>query len=47
MPLAVTGWVLSQSHFPPYRAAAGLTLGIAVWQYLRLDRRVGDAKVEQ
>jgi hypothetical protein len=40
VPLAVTGWVLSKSHFPPYGAAAGLTLGIAVWQYLTLERRV-------
>jgi hypothetical protein len=40
MPLAVAGYVLSKSHFPPYGALAGLALGIAVWQYLSLERRV-------
>ena len=34
VPLAVAGYVLAQSHFPPYGAVAGLALGIAVWQYL-------------
>ena len=35
VPLAAAGYVLAQSHFPPYGAIAGLALGIAVWQYLR------------
>jgi hypothetical protein len=35
LPLAVAGYVLSQSHFPPYGAAAGVALGLAVWQFLR------------
>jgi hypothetical protein len=35
VPLAVAGYVLAQSHFPPYGAIAGLALGIAVWQYFR------------
>jgi hypothetical protein len=34
VPLAAAGYVLAQSHFPPYGAIAGLALGIAVWQYL-------------
>jgi hypothetical protein len=38
-PLAVAGYVLAQTHFPPYGAVAGLVLGIAVWQYLVLERR--------
>jgi hypothetical protein len=33
-PLAMMGYLLAQSHFPPYGAIAGLSLGIAVWQYL-------------
>jgi hypothetical protein len=33
-PLALAGYVLARSHFPPYGAIAGLALGIAVWQYL-------------
>jgi hypothetical protein len=41
-PLAVAGYVLAQSHFPPYGAIAGLALGIAVWQYLVLTQRVGE-----
>jgi hypothetical protein len=40
VPLATAGYVLAQSHFPPYGAIAGLALGIAVWQYLVLKRRV-------
>ena len=40
VPLAAAGYVLAQSHFPPYGAVAGLALGIAVWQYLMLERRV-------
>jgi hypothetical protein len=39
VPLAIAGYVLAQSHFPPYGAIAGLALGIAVWQYLRWSRR--------
>lgn len=38
-PLALAGYVLAQSHFPPYGAIAGLALGIAVWQYLVLEQR--------
>ena len=34
VPLALAGYVLAQSHFPPAGAIAGLALGIAVWQYL-------------
>ena len=34
VPVAVAGYVLAQSHFPPYGAIAGLALGIAVWQHL-------------
>ena len=40
LPLATAGYVLAQSHFPPYGAIAGLALGIAVWQYLVLKHRV-------
>ena len=40
VPLATAGYVLAQSHFPPYGAVAGLALGIAVWQYLLLEQRV-------
>jgi hypothetical protein len=43
VPLAAAGWVLTNSHFPPYGAIGGLVLGIAVWQYLMLERRVGNA----
>jgi hypothetical protein len=43
VPLAAAGYVLAQSHFPPYGAIAGILLGIAVWQYLVLERRVGGA----
>ena len=42
LPLATAGYVLAQSHFPPYGAMAGLALGIAVWQYLVLRHRVGE-----
>ena len=28
----LSGYVLAQSHFPPFGAIAGLALGIAVWQ---------------
>lgn len=38
VPLAAAGYLLAQSHFPPYGAVAGLALGIAVWQYLMLER---------
>lgn len=38
-PLALAGYVLARSHFPPYGAIAGLALGIAVWQYLVLKQR--------
>jgi hypothetical protein len=41
LPLATAGYVLAQSHFPPYGTIAGLALGIAVWQYLVLKHRVG------
>jgi hypothetical protein len=41
VPVAAAGYVLAQSHFPPYGAVAGLALGIAVWQYLVLKRGVG------
>ena len=41
VPVASAGYVLAQSHFPPYGAIAGLALGIAVWQYLLLQQRVG------
>jgi hypothetical protein len=37
VPLALAGYVLAQSHFPPYGAIAGLALGIAVWQYQKMD----------
>jgi len=40
LPLAVAGYVLARSHFPPYGAVAGLALGIAVWQYLIQRQRV-------
>ena len=40
VPLAATGYVLAQSHFPPYGAVAGFLLGLAVWQYLVLEQRV-------
>ena len=43
MPLAAAGWVLSKSHFPPFGVVAGIALGIAVWQYLLLGRRIGVA----
>ena len=46
VPLAAAGWVLTKSHFPPYGVIAGLALGIAVWQYLTLERSVGDRTVE-
>jgi hypothetical protein len=39
VPLAAAGWILAKSHFPPDGAIAGLMLGIAVWQYLTLERR--------
>ena len=39
VPLALAGYVLAQSHFPPYGAIAGLALGITVWQYLVLMPR--------
>ena len=45
VPLAAAGWALAKGHFPPHGAIAGLALGIAVWQYLILERRVGDTKV--
>src|SRR5262245_3594608 len=41
LPLASAGYVLAQSHFPPYGAIAGLALGIAVWQHLVLKQRGG------
>jgi hypothetical protein len=40
VPLASAGYVLARSHFPPYGVVAGLALGIAVWQYLILERRL-------
>ena len=33
LPLAVAGWALAKSHFPPYGAVAGLALIVAVWQH--------------
>ena len=42
LPLASAGYVLAWSHFPPYGAIAGLALGISVWQYLVLKRRVAE-----
>jgi hypothetical protein len=39
VPLAAAGWILTRGHFPPFGAMAGLALGIAVWQYLMLERR--------
>jgi len=44
VPLAAAGWVLSKGHFPPDGIIAGFVLGIAVWQYLILGRRVGDTE---
>ena len=44
LPLAVAGYVLSKSHFPPFGIVAGLALGIAVWQYLTLGRLVPDTE---
>jgi hypothetical protein len=44
VPLAVAGYVLARTHFPPYGAIAGLALGIAVWQYLVRERRVGERR---
>lgn len=41
VPLALAGYVLAQSHFPPYGAIAGLALGLAAWQYLVLTPRAG------
>jgi hypothetical protein len=41
VPLASAGYVLAQSHFPPYGAIAGLALWIAVWQHLVLKQRIG------
>ena len=40
VPLASAGYVLAQSHFPPYGAIAGLALGLAVWQYGILKQRM-------
>ena len=40
-PLAVAGYVLAQSHFPPSGAIAGLVLGVAVWQYFARQARTG------
>ena len=40
VPLAAAGWILTNSHFPPYGVFAGLALAVAVWQYLILERRV-------
>jgi hypothetical protein len=39
VPLGAAGWILTKGHFPPYGAIAGLALGVAVWQYLTLERR--------
>jgi hypothetical protein len=39
-PLALAGYVLAESHFPPYGAIAGIAFGIAVWQYLVARPRV-------
>lgn len=39
-PLASAGYLLAKGHFPPVGALAGLALGIAVWQYLVLTRRL-------
>ena len=33
LPLAVAGWALAKSHFPPYGEVAGLALLVAVWQH--------------
>ena len=41
VPLAAAGWTLSKGHFPPYGIVAGVALGVAVWQYLILERRHG------
>jgi hypothetical protein len=41
VPLALAGYVLAQSHFPPYGAMAGIALGLAVWQYVVLTPRRG------
>ena len=41
VPLAASGWLLAKGHYPPEGALAGLALGVAVWQYLLLERRVG------
>ena len=38
-PVALAGYVLAQSHFPPYGAIAGILLGLAVWQYLAIKHR--------
>jgi len=35
LPLAVAGWALGTSHFPPLGEVAGLALLVAVWMHLR------------
>ncbi len=41
LPLAVAGWALAKSHFPPYGAVAGLALIVAVWQHTARARSAG------
>jgi hypothetical protein len=38
LPLAVAGWALGKSHFPPLGEAAGLALLVAAWMHLRGER---------
>jgi hypothetical protein len=38
LPLAVAGWTLGKSHFPPLGEAAGLALLVAVLMHLRAER---------
>ena len=47
VPLAAAGYLLARGHFPPFGALAGLALGLAVWQYLVLERRVSGQTVSQ
>ena len=46
VPLAAVGWLLATSHYPPEGILAGLALGIAVSQYLMLERRAGAAAIQ-
>jgi len=40
LPLALAGVAMALDHMPPFGVVAGLTLGIAVWQFLLREGRV-------